>query len=269
MRALITTFVFSLVAVGCVLQSPEYDGTEFACTEPEVSCPDEHTCVDGVCRASTEPEPEPERPSSPDAAPLPSPDAAPSPPDSGLGPLTTVVLTGAVADTFIHAGNPDGTYGARSFVRVDADTARVGLVRFDLAALPADAFIESAHVLVRVSESLESGEIVGHRMLQDWSESEATWNQRKNGIPWTVSGAGVGAYDPAPLFTFAPRDVGAYTIELPVGVVQAWLEQVAPNYGLRWMSNSVDGHGADFESNDASATDPGPQLRVQYRTPSS
>jgi hypothetical protein len=270
MRDFTISIACCLVLGGCLLQSPQYEGTEFSCAGPEASCPDGYVCVAQVCQPPGD-TPVSSNPdagvSDPPDADVPSPDADVPSPDADVPLLMTVTLSGAaVSDTYVSSADPDANNSDRHRVRVDADAEKNGLVRFDLSSIPTSAVVESAVVEVYIDEVLEDGELVGHRMLEDWSELEATWYQRKAGVLWSAAGAGTGTYDPSPLFSFAPRTSGTYMVPLPLATVQGWVSQVLPNYGVRWMSNSIPGSGTDFAST-SSSSHPGPRLRIEYWLP--
>ena len=253
--------------VGCLLEPPRYEGTEFACGAPNATCPGNYVCIEQVCRPESDPVDPPAFDagvaSVPDTG-MPVPDAQVAPADAALAPLVTVVLAEADAyDTYLSAVAPDDTHGADRAVRADVDPMKIGLLRFDLSSIPPAAVVESAELVVHISEALEDGELVVHRMLEDWSESEATWNQRSAGTPWATAGAGTGSYDPALLFSLSARDIATYT--LPLATVQAWVTQSAQNHGMRWMSTSTDGRGVDFKSSETSQTELRPFMRIQYR----
>ena len=71
-----------------------------------------------------------------------------------------------------------------------------------------------------------------HRLLQDWTEAEATWNRRRAGLPWAVPGAaGVGS-------DYAASSDG----QAAIGSAPGWLQlDVTP--GVQAMSGGQQNHG--------------------------
>lgn len=257
----------ALGLVGCLLEPPRYDGTEFTCGEPSFSCPEHYACVDRVCRLSGD------SPTGADAGP-----SGASPTDGGVAtdpaldaaprPYTSVTVSGAEVtfDTYIRETSPNANYGAANRVAVDADPVKVGLLRFDLSSIPSGAQIISAEMVLRFPDPIEDGEFVVHTLLEQWSESDVNWIERTDGVAWTAPGAGVGSHAVSRLFTFAPRTAGTYTIPMPAAAVQDWVADPQSNFGMRWMSNSAMGRGGGFDSSeiDTAQTD-APRITVQYR----
>jgi hypothetical protein len=108
-----------------------------------------------------------------------------------------------------------------------------------------------------------------HRVLQDWSESTATWNQRLPGLPWSTPGANGAGSD-----YLAVADATAATAWAPewiafdvTGAVAGMSSDAArANHG--WRLRSVSGntnlkrmHSSEF------AADPTlrPKLVISYR----
>jgi len=254
--------VCAVVLPACLLSAPSYDQTQFSCPEPPYLCPLGYDCVDGVC---VRPEDAPDTGVSqqtPDAA-LPGADDG-ADTDAALA-TTEVVLSGSglMDDTYIRPDRAAINYGHNGFVSIDADPLQIGLTWYDLSTIPATAQVVSAELVVYINDPIEDGELVTYRLLEAWNEYEATYDQRKDGVPWSGAGPQDGTYDPTPVFTFAPRAVGSYTIPLPVTLVQSWVAQPETNYGLAWVSNSQAGRGGQFHSSE-NASDP-PVIRVRYR----
>lgn len=88
---------------------------------------------------------------------------------------------------FINRGAPDSTYDQTplqlrncSEKQGYSNTVTCPLIHFDLSELPEDILINSANMILTVSQDGDSGvayEAVGvYRLLSEWSESIATWN---------------------------------------------------------------------------------------------
>jgi hypothetical protein len=139
-------------------------------------------------------------------------------------------------------------------------------LRFDLTEIPTTAAIVSAELILRFPDPIEDGAFEVYPLIEEWAEDEATWNQRKTGVPWTTAGAGTGSFSPTLLFNTAPRESGTYTIIVPVAQIQTWVAAPQINYGMKWISNSQAGRGGTFDSSedDAAPIVP-PVLRVRYQ----
>ncbi len=264
----------SALATACILPNPDYDGTEFTCAEPPQSCPGGYVCRLGVCEREAN---APDGGLPGDASPPTAPDAGVpqnDQPDAGPPPVTMTLtfgerpgddVRGVTTDTFLRNDKPNQRFGDHGDVSVNADPAKHGLLRFELSALPAGATIDSAVLEVNVSDPVESGELLLYRLVEDWEELEATWNERRNGQRWTAPGAAppMSAL-PIAQASLAARDTGLFTVTLPATLVQSWVDQPSSNFGVVWISTSPDGYGGVFDSRDSNHTELRPQLSVTF-----
>jgi hypothetical protein len=103
----------------------------------------------------------------------------------------------ASTDTWIGAAAPTTPHGSETLLHVGdpGDGARRTLIAFDLSEIPADSFIESAVLSLRVqttSASLtKTGTFNGVAIV--WDETTATWIQASGAGPtnWTTPGGDV------------------------------------------------------------------------------
>lgn len=104
------------------------------------------------------------------------------------------LTAGPVRDTYLDEAAPDGNFGARVDVRVGGrpEGARVGLLRFDLAGLPAGVEVLTARVGLHQESKTGPGTISVHRVTREWDERRVTW-----------SSFGEGGFDPAPAASFS------------------------------------------------------------------
>lgn len=263
----------ALGAAGCILPSPDYDGTEFSCAEPPFTCPGGHTCEQGLCVA------EPSELGTPDAgAPVAGdPDATPvsDPPPDAAEPGEPVTITfgerpnadvsNVTTDSAIRQEQPLENYGGRDVVDPDADPLKRGLLRFDTSAVPTSAQIISAELEIYVGDPIEDGDLGVYRLLEDWSENQVNWRDRRNNQRWTSAGAGAGSHAPGMVGSLEAREIGAYTVQLSPTTVQQWVSAPSSNHGVLWMSSSQNGRGAEFESSESNNDDERPLLRITYR----
>ncbi|MHC4119998.1 MAG: DNRLRE domain-containing protein [Planctomycetota bacterium] len=84
--------------------------------------------------------------------------------------------------------------------------------------IPADATIDSAHLLIYASAA--GGQTVrAHRITAPWAETDVTWNSF------------AGSYDTAVEGSFVADSVGWHSVDVTT-LVQQWAFGVYPNYGL-------------------------------------
>jgi len=73
-----------------------------------------------------------------------------------------------------------------------------GLIKFDLASIPANARIDSAKLYLTVTSdhSDHTRTLRVYRLKQDWAEEQASWNVYASGHNWASAGAsGAGDID--------------------------------------------------------------------------
>jgi hypothetical protein len=211
-----------------------------------------------------------------DAPPGSGADAGPGAADAAAGPdaVATVTMTfgerpeadfrDVTADTYLEQLRPHQTNGAASSIAIDALPLIVGLIRFDVAAIPADATVLSAEMEYYVSNPIESGEFEGYLLLEAWQEYEASWKERAAGVSWQGLGATAGSVDEEVIARFAPADIGFHTAPIAAAAVQTWVSDPASNHGMKWISTSPDGRGGNLRSRETTEPPRRPLLRVTY-----
>jgi hypothetical protein len=121
----------------------------------------------------------------------------------------------------------------------------VGLIRFDVSAIPAGAEIgEAAIELVTGGDAPSGTTITAYRVLEEWSEGTqgwgvgvANWNERLGGIPWTAAGVGVGSRESSPIGSFtATAPMTPHRLTLDPGLVAGWVDDPASNHGIALLS---------------------------------
>ena len=257
-RAVILVF-FTAYVSGCSL-SVDYEGSSYSCDPPDGECPSGYTCgLDGVCRPVA---------GAADAALVdgpfvPTPDAPvidggfDAPPQAitvTFGERLTSQIKGVTRDTQIDSNNPNGNFGANAEffcdqeVDVDGNLTRTvtGLIRFDLSAIPQGATVLSASLeLVTGNDPLDVDDNAFaqlHAVLEDWDEGNsqngaagtANFNQRKPGTAWANAGARTpSSSSPLVLASVAATTANtAFDFDLPVSLVQSWVDAPATNFGL-------------------------------------
>lgn len=100
-----------------------------------------------------------------------------------------------VADTYVASDAPTNNYGSLAFMISNADknhvtnnNVRDSLMRFDLSGIPQGASVISGTLrLYCVNDNSWTNRfctLYVRGMLQDWSETQATWQQGRSATPW-------------------------------------------------------------------------------------
>ncbi|HZH03847.1 MAG TPA: DNRLRE domain-containing protein [Myxococcaceae bacterium] len=154
---------------------------------------------------------------------------------------------------------------------VDMSPVRRGvLLQWTLDGIPASATVEAVSVTVSLPNG-GTNRFPFWECLRPWSESQATWQQARNGDPWSAGGAnGVGVdrgSTPLGFLTGGPSD--AVTLPLNaegVQVVQKWVSNPGTNHGflIANYDPSVGPDGYRFFSSEASSPGQRPRLNVTY-----
>lgn len=141
----------------------------------------------------------------------------------------------ASSDTYMSSAATTTNYGASDPVLAgDSDVKRT-LLQFDTSGIPAGTAIASAQLRLAITGvsgpgGAISGELNVYRVTEEWSESNATWNNRDAGTAWTTAG---GAYNTTLVATSTVADGYTGTVDLDItALVQAWVDNVSPNRGL-------------------------------------
>lgn len=178
-------------------------------------------------------------------------------------------LGGVTRDTFLQEDEPAIGHDAPTLEAGPSPT-RIALLRFDLAALPASAVIESARLAVHVCSAADcasSHTFEVREVLEPWSEA-ATWNDREPGTPWSAAGCGAGSCASAPIGGLVEPDVagGEELIDLDTATVTGWIADPASNAGLAIAPTSDSGTAVHLDASEADAADAvPPALEVTYR----
>lgn len=130
---------------------------------------------------------------------------------------------GDVQDAYIWARKPDRNgKGAMLYTGEKRGAEQRSLIKFDLGFLPSGAVFHSATFGIYRKGEQGSGQTVNiHPVTQAWGEKEPTWSSFNN------------KYDPA-VGSFDP--FGGWATADVLGLVSAWVDGTAPNYGLMLIS---------------------------------
>lgn len=187
-------------------------------------------------------------------------------------PSFTTVL--ASQDTWIDKNQANHNFGSCDQLTIDTSQGSLGngrmLLRFDLAALPANAQIVSATMqLTKTGGATASHNLEAHPLTAAWDEGigdcsgvsgEASWSKRLPGTGWDTQG---GDYDPQALDTVAVSADGVYTWDV-TSAVQGWTNSPATNFGLLIGTPDSGTDSYAFGSREHSDPSLRPKLTVTY-----
>jgi VCBS repeat-containing protein len=183
----------------------------------------------------------------------------------GDAPKTAVFSgPGQIDDAQVVADTPTVSDGGALSLNVDGQTPHAhalmkfpSLVGASAGQVPAGAAITSATLQVNCTNAGQAMRL--YRVTESWNETEATWNERSAGVPWTSPGAD-GAGSNAGVSVNGDCTVaGQRSIDI-TQFVQEW-SSGAPNHGVVLIDSGTD--GVDFDSSESSIS---PVLTVVYKT---
>jgi hypothetical protein len=173
-------------------------------------------------------------------------------------------------DTDAWSGDPDANRGTQQSILLNWST-NFALIRFPIFAseggpVPNGATISSATLSLYKSNNLDSN-FQAQRLLRDWNETQATWNNAAAATPWQTPGA-QGAMDVASSAD-GQGSVGAAPAWLDINVtsgLQAFAGGAA-NYGWKvtWTSGTT-GAKEFVSRNNVGSPSLRPKLTVVYTT---
>jgi hypothetical protein len=157
---------------------------------------------------------------------------------AGVESWANVVTNVPVADTALRDNSPDLNQETVTPLPVgDSQSGSVhnrGLFMFDLSDVPTNAVVKAVILRFTVVQSgtLDSSFDV-NRVLVQWGETNATWNNRLDAVPWKQPGAQPGTdYIQAASDTAILRNPGVSTdFTNLISDVQMWVDNPATNFG--------------------------------------
>lgn len=177
---------------------------------------------------------------------------------------------GGAADASLVAASPTTKKGTEPLLSIRSDNAIHGLVRFDALNLPAGASLDRATLrLYALSRSNDVNIYFrSFDLLKPWVETEATWNQARDGVPWSTPGLGT------------PDRSSEYTDFKFFNSIQRWIELDVTDLARRWLQNPASNNGVfisafsnartqyDIASSENADVKLRPQLVLEYLNPS-
>jgi subtilisin-like proprotein convertase family protein len=174
-------------------------------------------------------------------------------------------------DAFIDEYNPTVNSSDASFtwVRGTKDPDVSGLLKFPnifgsgASQLPYGSTIAKAVLVVQMSNTTPNYPAV-YQLLQSWTESQVTWNQRYTSVPWADPGGdGPTSHKPV-LEGYLPAEPSGARSVVVTQSVQGWSNS-EPNQGWLLVSSGTDSW--QFNSSEHGTLGNRPELRVYYIAP--
>ena len=175
------------------------------------------------------------------------------------------------ADVHIVSAAPTTTHETSTFLLLNHSfvTGYVILVKFDLSSIPATARINNAILSLKVlsnTNAVTRQDVGVWRLVRDWVEDEATWNEAETGTNWGTAGAAnsTSDFDPTRLTTMQmlPNADDICTANLTTQV-KNWLDGTHTNYGVKIRDINVANY-MRWHSSRATSADDRPVLTVDY-----
>ncbi|WP_437958907.1 DNRLRE domain-containing protein [Sorangium sp. So ce119] len=163
---------------------------------------------------------------------------------------------GGAADSFISSSEPNTSSGSYPgiFTGTSGGGVKMGLVAFDLGAIPGDATIEGATFSVRAQYAATAATLEVHAITAPWSEATVTYN--------TLNGA----FDAAVEASLAVPANRTATVSCDVtALVQDWVSGALDNHGV--LLREVGPGKRTLRSSEESSAAERPRLDVCYVTP--
>jgi hypothetical protein len=184
-------------------------------------------------------------------------------PDIGLGgPGTAATI---IVDEELGSFTGAEAFPAQALIRFD------GLFGSAMNQVPEGARILGGFLKVNVVSngggSDSDAQIRFFRMLKDWDENQATWNDPATDVQFGVTPDDVEAYADPDFLVNTPAAEGAVSIPINVETLQAWANGVVPNFG--WAIIADTGNNWEFSSaNDFINPNAfAPELTILYSDP--
>ncbi len=184
-----------------------------------------------------------------------------APPDVDAPPATPQTTDHvATSDVWIDALRVTTNHSADAFLIADGDNEAAVLLGFDLN-LPAATVIQSVELHIWTAND-PGAQVQVFPLLESWSETQATWNDRANGAAWSSQGAKPASCGATAIGSFTPSATNTeYTVTLDPATVAGWVADPATNRGL--VIHTTNSDGPRFVSREGQQ-DRRPLLRITH-----
>ncbi|MFZ1769882.1 MAG: DNRLRE domain-containing protein, partial [Caldilinea sp.] len=183
-------------------------------------------------------------------------DGAVAPATGHTADLTTRTFR-PIQDTYVDSATADASFARADVLRINLGATAFRqrtYLRFDLAAVPPGAAIQSAELDLYQTVG-SAGSILVYGVASDWDATKTTWNNQPD----------VGSFESwnAPATT---NQYISFTSRIFTSLVQDWVSQPTRNFGLMLDTGAVTGDGREFHSAENSSGQT-PRLSITFALP--
>ncbi len=170
------------------------------------------------------------------------------------------------AGTYLRSGSPDTNYSSATTYHVKHNIIspdRVALYKFDLSSIDIPVeYIISASLELHLSGIPNNfiSTVDLFRIASDWSETEATFNERLSGVAWKTSDLD---WTPVSQTVVDENTIGWKSFDV-TELLTGWLNGDFPNYGLELQAQILTSNNLEFISENHTDTTKHPVLKVKY-----
>ncbi len=169
----------------------------------------------------------------------PTPTRTPTPthtPTPTPTPLPVTITRTPVADTYFNQWSPYDNYGYSLTLGVRSASVSDAFLRFELDDIPIGSRVLEARLELTQLATTNTNTLTleVQKVNRAWTEAGLTWVQAQAGAPWHAGGAAAVPED-RDAQVYARQTLTPHSREIQLDItalVQAWIEQGQPNYGL-------------------------------------
>lgn len=189
-----------------------------------------------------------------------------------FGERTGAQHTGVTTDTWLSSTSPTANFGGDDNFTVSPTS--VGLLRFDLGAIPPSTTVVAAELHIMTEDvGLSSGSVQLFAVREAWTEGAsqgaagvANYTQRMAGTAWSNAGAGTpNSRSATVLAQFTPSTLQTdYTVPLGaagVAAIQGWVNAPGTNAGFA-LGVTAGGGTVGFQSSEVLPASGAPLLVI-------
>ena len=179
-------------------------------------------------------------------------------------------LVRATDDAFLYTSFATTNFGSSGVITQGGtgSNERIGLVKFDLTAIPTNASVSDARMYLTSFAGASGITHTVHRFVRAWVELQTTWNIAQTGTNWGTAGAKNATTDydiSLGTIAFPTTADESASISLATATVEGWISGSIANNGVRVSDASAT--VTNWHSSDASIKAFWPWIEVTYSIP--